>query len=268
MHTSDGCSIVNDDDFTGTLSTANCANMASGQPDYAGCDIQDQDTLSYGKGFNANGGGVIAMEWTSSVIRAWFFPNGTTPSDLEAGSPDPVSWQKPVAQFQGSCDIPSHFQDMKIVRLSPLLSLFSMSLQPNTLSFSSKSTCSSLPFPLPPSRRTTTAKQRIHQIINTDFCGSWAGDSWGLSTYCSSLAPTCADYVRSNPASFQDAYWLINSLNVYQYQSEDGNVVPPPASHGSAAMNETAPLLSTPLAMGGGSSYPPRDKGSRMAKIK
>ena len=123
LHTSEGCSIMNDDDFTGTLNTSDCENHAPGQPDFAGCDIQDQDTLSYGKGFNANGGGVIAMEWTSSVIQIWFFPNGTTPSDLEAGNPNPASWQKPVAQFQGSCDISSHFQDMKIVRLSPLLSL-------------------------------------------------------------------------------------------------------------------------------------------------
>ena len=142
---------MNDDDFTGTLNTSDCENHAPGQPDFAGCDIQDQDTLSYGKGFNANGGGVIAMEWTSSVIQIWFFPNGTTPSDLEAGNPDPASWQKPVAQFQGSCDIPSHFQDMKIVRLSPLLSLslsLSLSVQSNTLSLSSTSTSSSRTLPL------------------------------------------------------------------------------------------------------------------------
>ena len=150
LHTSEGCSIMNDSAFTGTLTTSDCENHASGQPDNAGCDIQDQDTLSYGKGFNANGGGVIAMEWTSSVIQIWFFPNGTTPSDLEAGSPDPASWQKPVAQFQGNCDIPSHFQDMQIVRLSPLLSLFSFSLQSNTLSLSSTSTSSSLLLPLSP----------------------------------------------------------------------------------------------------------------------
>lgn len=116
LHTSDGCSITNDGDFSGTMTTSNCYVDAPGQASNAGCDIQDQTTQSYGTDFNSNGGGVIAMEWTSSDINIWFFPRGTTPSDLEAGTPDPASWKEPVAQYQGNCDIPSHFADMQIVR--------------------------------------------------------------------------------------------------------------------------------------------------------
>ena len=115
LHTSDGCSI-DDGAFTGTLTTSNCYVDAPDQANNAGCDIQNQNTQSYGSNFNSNEGGVIAMEWTSSDINIWFFPRGTTPSDLEAGTPDPASWEEPVAQYQGDCDIPSHFADLQIVR--------------------------------------------------------------------------------------------------------------------------------------------------------
>jgi hypothetical protein len=53
-------------------------------------------------------------------------------------------------------------------------------------------------------------------VINTTFCGQWAGqaDVWG--SMCSAKAATCNDYVGNNPTAFKDAYWEINSLRVYQ----------------------------------------------------
>lgn len=55
-----------------------------------------------------------------------------------------------------------------------------------------------------------------HNIVfDTTFCGTWAGSVWGTSS-CSSLASSCNDYVANNPAAFIDAYWLINSVKVYQ----------------------------------------------------
>jgi len=52
-------------------------------------------------------------------------------------------------------------------------------------------------------------------IIDTTFCGDWAGSVWGSSS-CASLAPTCQDYVAANPGAFTNAYWAINSVKVYQ----------------------------------------------------
>jgi hypothetical protein len=37
---------------------------------------------SYGDAFNAVGGGVYAMEWTSDQLRIWHFPRGAVPGDL------------------------------------------------------------------------------------------------------------------------------------------------------------------------------------------
>ncbi|KAA6410314.1 MAG: putative endo-1,3(4)-beta-glucanase [Lasallia pustulata] len=56
-----------------------------------------------------------------------------------------------------------------------------------------------------------------HSIIfDTTFCGDYAGKVWSSDPTCKALAPTCHDYVASNPAAFQDAYWSINSVKVYK----------------------------------------------------
>ncbi|KAL9604531.1 MAG: hypothetical protein Q9219_000496 [cf. Caloplaca sp. 3 TL-2023] len=52
-------------------------------------------------------------------------------------------------------------------------------------------------------------------VFDTTFCGVWAGDVWPSDPDCSSLAPTCEEYVQNNPSAFRDAYWTINSLKVY-----------------------------------------------------
>jgi len=52
-----------------------------------------------------------------------------------------------------------------------------------------------------------------HQlVINLTFCGDWAGSVF--SNDCPNMG-NCNDYVSKNPAAFQEAYWLINSINVY-----------------------------------------------------
>jgi hypothetical protein len=52
-------------------------------------------------------------------------------------------------------------------------------------------------------------------VFDTTFCGQWAGSAWGEGS-CSGMADTCQDYVANNPGAFLDAYWLINSVKVYQ----------------------------------------------------
>jgi hypothetical protein len=54
------------------------------------------------------------------------------------------------------------------------------------------------------------------QIVFTNtFCGDWAGNVWDSGS-CASKADTCVDYVKNNPNDFEDAYWSVNSLKVYQ----------------------------------------------------
>lgn len=59
-------------------------------------------------------------------------------------------------------------------------------------------------------------------IINTDFCGAWAGNVYGQYSDCpyNTSAPSaldaCVDYVGNNPQDMINAYWQINSIKVYQ----------------------------------------------------
>ncbi|OQE43126.1 hypothetical protein PENCOP_c003G03215 [Penicillium coprophilum] len=53
-------------------------------------------------------------------------------------------------------------------------------------------------------------------IFNTNLCG-WAGNEW--PSECKAKAATCKEYVAQNPSAFSDAYWLINSVKVYQWSN-------------------------------------------------
>lgn len=56
-----------------------------------------------------------------------------------------------------------------------------------------------------------------HNIVfDTTFCGQWAGQQAVWAATCSGAAATCVDYVAGNPSAFADAYWLVNSVKVYQ----------------------------------------------------
>ncbi|KAF2256308.1 glycoside hydrolase family 16 protein [Trematosphaeria pertusa] len=115
LHTSDGCSI-DANGMLGRVVTTNCFISAPGQTSNAGCGIESSSASSFGTPFNGGGGGVYAMEWTTSSIKIWFFPRNSIPADLAAGNaPDPSKWSTPQASFQGGCDIGRHFVNHQIV---------------------------------------------------------------------------------------------------------------------------------------------------------
>lgn len=100
MHTSDGCS----------LAGSSCQGNQ-------GCSQSGGGPNSYGNGFNANNGGVYAMEWTSDHLNIWFFGRGSEPEGVSGDSPDPSSWGTPTTTFNArdGCDIDSHFKNQNIV---------------------------------------------------------------------------------------------------------------------------------------------------------
>lgn len=128
LHTSAGCALnTSSEAFSGTMSTSNCDVNAPNQAQNAGCSIQapQQDTIVYdgetcsyataGPAFNAAGGGVYAMEWTSSSISISFHPRGYIPSDIVSGTPNPSSWtNKPIAVFEG-CAFDGFVKELSLV---------------------------------------------------------------------------------------------------------------------------------------------------------
>ena len=115
LHTNSGCSITNTGSFSGSVATSNCDVKAPNQATNQGCSIDTTNGATYGAGFNAQGGGVYATEWTSEAISIWYFPRNAIPSDITAGTPNPSGWGMALSSFSGACDLDSHVDNMQIV---------------------------------------------------------------------------------------------------------------------------------------------------------
>jgi hypothetical protein len=112
IHTKPGCvPQVGSEGQTGAI-TANADCGAGGGG--VGCGVFNTRPTSWGNGFNAAGGGVYAMLWTSSSIKVWQFQQGQIPSDISNGAPWPESWGTPVANWVG-CDFSQLMNNMNIV---------------------------------------------------------------------------------------------------------------------------------------------------------
>lgn len=239
-----GCSISNNKAFSGSITSSNCV---SGSGDNTGCQIATQDTATYGTEFNNNKGGVYATEWDDSAISIYWFPRNSIPSDVTGGSPDPSSWGEPLAKFSGGCDISTSFTNQQIV-------------------------------------------------FDTTFCGDWAGDAWYVleeltnsprfklacrrrlicvgdaclpfcsfhrrsSSSCASKADTCNAFVENNPAAFDEAYWTVSGLKVYQKGAGSGGSAPssaaPAPSYAPSTSAWNGPSTFASSTRPAGISFPP-----------
>ncbi|KAF3064115.1 Endo-1,3(4)-beta-glucanase xgeA [Daldinia childiae] len=103
--------------FTGEQGRANCSPTL----DNIGCYTVSppSDTTSYGDAFNAEGGGVYALEWDSEDLKLWHFPRSIIPDNIvyaHVVGPDPSTWGPPHAVFGGSsCSPDEYFFNMSLV---------------------------------------------------------------------------------------------------------------------------------------------------------
>lgn len=106
LHTGIPCTIPSDGrdlDASSNLISSDCQTYPD---DNRGCAFLDPDTSSYGAGFNAVGGGVVAHEWNEDHIRVWHIPRDRIPKDIKAQNPNPTSWGEPAAEWSSKyCDI-------------------------------------------------------------------------------------------------------------------------------------------------------------------
>jgi hypothetical protein len=61
-------------------------------------------------------------------------------------------------------------------------------------------------------------------IFDTTFCGDWAGGIFGESgcpMSSSDSFQSCHDYVANHPSAFEQSYWEINSVKIYQTGVKD-----------------------------------------------
>jgi hypothetical protein len=126
LHTAPMCEVVGNvkgKQQSANQNTYNCDDTAT-TSDYGsktqyknqGCAATSTDPNSFGSTFNAQGGGVYAMEWTSDYIKVWNFEPSTVPTNLRSANPNPDLWGTPAfTTLQGSCDIDTHFKDHQVI---------------------------------------------------------------------------------------------------------------------------------------------------------
>ncbi|KAK3330208.1 concanavalin A-like lectin/glucanase domain-containing protein [Apodospora peruviana] len=192
LHTKAECMVTN----TGAVKGSNLAtaDCSSGNGD-VGCRQDTYAKNNYGAGFNEAGGGVYVVEWDTSVINAWFFSHGAA---------------LPATLLSSSSNNGTAAPAPDTASLGPPLAVF----QPDE------------------SCQLNQLFKDHNLIINTDFCGGWGANDWHDDETCKKLAPNCEDYVGANPEAFAEAYWLINSIKVYQKAGNNGTAA------GGAAMKK------------------------------
>ncbi|RDW78926.1 putative GPI anchored endo-1,3(4)-beta-glucanase [Aspergillus mulundensis] len=95
-------------------------------------------------------------------------------------------------------------------------------------------------------------KERFtHQklILDTTFCGDWAGGVFGDSgcpvSDASNPIQSCVNYVAENPAEYKNAYWELNSIKIYQIGGTAEVAGADSATTSTAAAAETTAAQST-----------------------
>jgi len=159
----------------------------------------------YGDSFNANGGGVYATLYADDGITIWFFPRDQIPEELSSGTtvdPSTFSSAFQLVNFPSgtTCSTSKYIKNQTIVRVSGR-------------------------GPFHPSRDRLELIS-LSQIINTTFCGENIGD-WAVQSHgkCGSTTGSgnqetskklCRQYVADHPEDYKEAYWLINTIKLYQ----------------------------------------------------
>ncbi|TFK36778.1 endo-1,3(4)-beta-glucanase [Crucibulum laeve] len=181
IHTNVGCTIAstNKDTLAISGSVIGGTDCAALTTGNQGCGIRASTSNSFGAGFNSNGGGVYAMKWDSSGIAVYFFPRGSVPADITNQVPQPDTWGAAQARWPAASCDPFKF-------------------------FNSH-----------------------HAIFDTTLCGDWAGGVWtssgipGQDQSCAQRTgfSTCEAFVRASGSSFNEAYWEVKSVEIYQLQN-------------------------------------------------
>ncbi|KAF9891629.1 hypothetical protein FE257_003640 [Aspergillus nanangensis] len=110
LHTSGSCDVGGSNDMSGTMTSGECGE-ASGT---IGCVVEGEKGSS-GDPFNAQGGGVYAMEWKAEFIKIWFFPRKAIPTSITSGNPNTAEFGIPMAHLQGTCDFHERFTAQKFI---------------------------------------------------------------------------------------------------------------------------------------------------------
>ncbi|KAI0762075.1 concanavalin A-like lectin/glucanase domain-containing protein [Irpex lacteus] len=178
IHTAPGCTLATSSSSALGISGTLVGGTvcAAASTGNQGCGVRSPQTNSFGASFNDNGGGVYAMQWDDDGVSVYFFPRNNIPDDITANAPLPQNWGNPMAFWPAANCDPFKF-------------------------FNGHSA-----------------------IFDTTLCGDWASGVWGSSGIpgqeqsCAQRTgvSTCEQFVRQNGGSFNEAYWEVSYVKIFQ----------------------------------------------------
>ncbi|GAA5884529.1 hypothetical protein JCM16303_000013 [Sporobolomyces ruberrimus] len=178
-HTSSGCTMQTSG-FYGTFmmqgsQKTDCDARATNSQ---GCGVRSKSKVSYGPAFNKKGGGVYALQWSSSGIKIYFWSRNSVPSDVRAGKPKPSSkWGQPHFYLSGSaCQPFKKFSDLMLVINTNLCGTWADGTWGSSLSYAGQN-----------------------------------GSPASITGHSD-----CTSFVQNNGHAFKNAYWGINSIKIYK----------------------------------------------------
>jgi hypothetical protein len=158
-----------------------------------GCRFIGEEN-TFGKAFNDNHYRYNVLLIEADAIKVWWFKDGEAPSDLDSEHPDPSQWtaEPNVHLTPDDCDFAKQFSRFHVV----------------------SGNCS------PASQLKPRVAVNIEmQVINLTFCGDWAK----IDPYFESEAE-CIKWVAENPKDFEETFWEINSVKLFQ-KAQQGHTV-------------------------------------------
>lgn len=188
LHTSSGCTLTNDSSlYTGTMATSNCDVKAPNQADNAGCSIVAPVNSTFTQG---------NQSCTHSTYGTEFNKQG--------GGVYAMVWTSESLSFYFyprdyiPTDISAGHPDPSSWSQQPLARLQGCDFDQHL--------------------------SNLSIIINISLCGQFAGSLYATDGCAAETGTsTCDSYVGENPGAFSEAYWLFNSIKMYQNGTDARN---------------------------------------------
>lgn len=185
LHTDAGCAVTNSStSFSGTMSTSDCDVKDSNQSTNAGCSILApiNDTIT-----------MDGQSCTHSTAGPDFNKQGGGVYVMLWESDALTFWFYPRGYIP--VDITSNNPDPSSWTTKPVAHFAGCAFDEHL--------------------------SNLSVTIDMTFCGQWAGDAFASDGCATSTGvSTCNAYVGQNPEAFSNAYWLFNSIKMYQNSSD------------------------------------------------
>lgn len=243
LHTDDGCAVTNaSTTFSGTMTTEDCYVDDPNQTINAGCSIvapTNNTIVSSSSSYSRHSSGHNITTTVRSTAGSEF--------NTQGGGVYTMEWTSTNLTFHF---FPRGYIPSDITSGAPV---------PSTWTQTPLAVFSGCDF--------DAHLSNLSLVINTSLCGSYAGNSaiWADGGCAAKTGQsTCDAFAAASPSAFANAYWLINSVKMYQVSdSGTSSTASTNGSNSSSSASSSSSSVKAKRAHGGSAKLPTIDLAKR-----